>query len=303
MSLLRNLDDAWVPRLAASLDRLARKFPKSPEPAGPLPVILRLRRIDDRWTAAGPLALLREVPQLGAVLIGALVLASSITAYTRRPLPGEGRPRTAVEQPTGDEGLTEGQLGPSIGEDVTAYVEGANERLRSVAVERPDGLVVGVIMFDDYLTPDAVRHLLGPIQARELYYRPPVATGIVRSVRVDDLVRDAEADFRVFAGLRAAEARELRKVAATIENDPAQKREHEKDAALVQREVTMLRGECRCVFAVVVRAQARLLADALQLEDVRTIDVGAVGADLGSFEITVLLPEETVTVTGGNQEL
>lgn len=302
MSLLRKLDDSVVPRLAEALDRVVRKFPKPPEPTGPLPVILRLRRLDDRWTAAGPLALLREVPQLGAVLIGALVLASGMTAFSRRPLPGEARPGTGIEQ-TADDGLTEGQLGPSIGEDVTAYVEGANERLRSVAADRPDGLVVGVIMFDDYLTPEDVRNLLGPIQAREIFYRPPVSTGVVRTVRVDDLVRDAEADFRVYALARAAEARELRKVAATIEGDPEQKREHERDAKVVEREVRMLRGTCRCVFAVVVRAHARLLADALQLEDVRTVDVGAVGADLGSFTFTALLPEETVTVTGGNQDL
>jgi hypothetical protein len=307
VSFLRDLDEKYVPRAAEALDRLVRKFPKGPEPAGPLPVILRLRRWDDRWTAAGPLATLREVPQLGAVVIGALVLTGSITVRLRTDAAERERRPEASASPspgTAASAPTDGPLGPQIGDNVRTYVSDTAKRLRALAPGTPDGMVVAVVSFSAYQTPEQVRDLVGPLQVRQIFFRAPVPLpqGLVHTAAVEDVVTDSKREFRQVARLRAAEARELRKVAATIENDPAQKSEHLKDAALADREVKVLRGRCACVYGVVVRARLRLLVDLLNLGDIRTIDVSAVNALIEDFTFTALLPEERRVVTGGNQE-
>lgn len=305
MSFLKDVDEKYLPRMAEALDRVVRLFPKTPEPTGPLPVILRLRRIDDRWTAAGPLALLRDVPQLGAVLIGALVLANGATIRTRVE---ERREARAAAKPTASPAPFEipddGTLGPDIGDNVRTYVEDTKNRLRGLAPGSPDGMAVAVISFTAYRTPEQVRDLVGVLQVREVFYRAPMPLpqGMPQTVPVIDLVADTQKDMRRVAGLREAEAKELRKVAKTIENDPAQKREHEKDAQIYEREAELLRGFCPCIYAVVVRTRLRLLLDALQSNSIRTIDVSNVDAKLEDFTFTALLPEEKTTVTGGNQE-
>ena len=299
---LRDLDDRLVPRLAAALDRMVRKLPTPPEPTGPATFIVRLRRIDDRYASGGPLALLRDVPQLGAVAIGALVLASGVTVASRTQ-PRQEPPPAA--QDLADPGLvSDGTLGPDLGENVPAYLDATKARLRALAPGRPDGMVVAVISLSSYRTAEQVRDLVGPLQVRQIFYRAPMKLplGIVRTAEVEDVAVDSKREFQRVARLRQAEANELRKVAATIENDPEQKTEHEKDARIYSREAELLRGRCACVYGLVVQARLRMLVDLLNLPTVRTIDVSEVGADLTSFTFSALLPEETVTVTGGNQE-
>jgi hypothetical protein len=305
MSLLRSLDEKYVPRMAEALDRLWGKFPKAPEPTGPLPVILRLRRLDDRWTNAGPLAVLRDIPQLGAVLIGALVLANGATIRARLPERERlAQTPNATQSPGPFEIPDDGTLGPDLGDDVNTYIRDTKARLRSLAPGAPDSIVVAVVMFTAYRTPDDVASLVGTLQVRQVFYRAdmPLPQGTPETVQVIDLVADTRKDMRRIAAVRTAEAKELRKVAATITNDAPQKREHEKDAAIYEHEARILRGRCPCVYAVAVRTRLRLLLDLLQSTSIRAIDVSNVDAKLEDFTFTALLPEEKTTVTGGNQE-
>lgn len=303
MSGLRDLDDKIVPRVAEALDRVARRFPKAPEPTGPLPVILRLRRVDDRWTAAGPLALLRDVPQLGALLIGALLLTNGIVWRVRqdpvRP-PGQQAGSPAGEDTIPDDGT----LGPDLGERVSEYVKTTQTRLRTTMPGSPDGTVVAVVSFAAYRTPEQVAEAVGTLQVHRILYRVPLPLpeGPVQQAPVQDVVADSKREFRRYAAERAAEAAELRKVAATIENDPAQKAEDLRNAALAEREVKILRGRCACIYGVVVRARLRLLTDALNLTSIRAIDISNVDAKVEDFTFTALLPEDKRVVTGSNVE-
>lgn len=304
MSGLRDLDDKIVPRIAEALDRVARRFPKPPEPTGPLPVILRLRRVDDRWTAAGPLALLRDVPQLGAVLIGALLLTNGITWRVRQdPVRPPGQ---AAESPAPGEDTVpdDGTLGPDLGERVSDYVKTTQARLRAAMPGSPDGTAVAVVSFAGYRTPEQVARSVGTLQVHRILYRAPVALpeGPVKQAPVQDVIADSKREFRRLAAERDAEAKELRKVARTIENDPAQKAEDLRNAAIAEREVAILRGPCACIYGVVVRARLRLLADALNLTAVRAIDVSNVDAKVEDFTFTALLPEDRAYVTGSNVE-
>jgi hypothetical protein len=299
---LKDLDDRWLPELARRADALVRKIPKGGEPLGPAPVVERLRRVDDRWTATGPLALLREVPQLGAVAIGALVLANGIALRSRvhpKP-PVAAQQQQPTEAPETDE---DGRLGPGVGDKVAIYVAESRAHLERVGSAQPDGAAVAVVMFSGYRTPAQVRDVVGPLQVRKIFFRVPLPLPqtIVQTSPVQDLVRDSKRAFARYAAIRKRQADELLRVAATIENDPAQKADQEKDAALALREVAVLKGTCRCVFAVVVRGRLRLLLDLLQVPGIRAIDSSGSGGMLEDFTFTALLPEEKSVVTGGNQ--
>jgi hypothetical protein len=305
---LRDLDDRYLADVAAWFDRLVRRFtdrmPKPPPATGPLPVILRLRALDDRWAGSGPLAVLREVPQVGAVLIAALVLGNAATVRARAP---HHPPPVATESPGTSSELPDpaldDHLGPRLGEDVKAYIAAAKRHLDREGAGQPDASVVAVVQLTEYRTPVQVRELLGRIPVTRVLFRAPLRLplGEAHESEVKDLVPDTRKAMARFAARREAEAHELLKVAATIENDPEQKADQEKDARLYQREAAVLKGPCACVFAVVVRAPYRLLFDLAANPNVRVVDAGSPGVDESGYDYSGLLPEETRVVTAGNQ--
>jgi hypothetical protein len=291
--------------MAEWLDRVLKKVPTPPEPSGPAPLIVRLRRVDDRWTRRGPLALVRDVPQVGAIVVFALLLAGAATVKFRHD------PRAAANAGPGpsasqsaDPGVDDGVLGPQIGEKVPLYLAEARDKLARIGAGQPDGVVMAVISFRTYQTPAQAAELLGPIPVKRVFYRAPLplTQTDARSVGVEDLVRDTRKELDRVAAAQAREAANLRQQAATIENDPAQKTEQESDARIYANEAALLRGPCDCVFAVVVRTKLRLLLDLVGRPAVRAIEPSRPGAKLEDFDYFGLLPEEKVTVTGGNQD-
>lgn len=304
---LKDLDDRVLPaigaRVAALLDgRRRRGEPVATRPlAGPAPFIVRLRRLDDRFTSSGPLALFREVPQLAAVLIGAIVLASGI--YVRAHHVPRRPPVTEPTPAPSETPADSGRLGPALGANVNDYVRLATINLQREVQGQPDGVAVAVLMFDSYLTPEAARDLAGVLPIRRVFFRAPLPLGrsTPQTIPVQDVVRDTRAKMRSLAKEDVAKARENRKVAATVENDPEAKADYLKDAASWEAEARLFDGSCPCVYAVVVQARLRLLLDRITAPGVRVIDVGRVGSTLGDYEFTALLPEEKRIVTGGNQ--
>jgi hypothetical protein len=301
MSFLRDLDNRFVPGLAARLERLVDRLP---EPSGPAPLIVRLRRIDDRWTGRGPLALVRDVPQLGAVAIAALVLANAVTISQRiHPNRAAAKPAATRSASPAPGDPDDGHLGPLLGDKVPLYIQSAKEHLLRTAAGSPDGQVIAVISLRSYQTPEQVNALLPGIDVLRVFFRAPLRlpNGEVHDVAVHSLVVDTRKAIARAGASRQAEANELRKVAATIRNDAAMKAEQEKDARIYQQEANLLRGGCDCVFGVVVRAKLRVLADLLNSAPVRVVDAGSPSAGPGDYDFTALLPEEKITATAGNQ--
>jgi hypothetical protein len=291
--------------MAEWVDRLVSRLPSPPEPDGPAPLIVRLRRVDDRWTRRGPLALVREVPQLGAVLVALLVLGGAITVKSRThptPAGANGGPSAAA---TPDLTADDGSLGPHLGDKVPLYLSAARDRLNRLAVGQPDGVVIAVVSFRHYHTPTEVRDLLGPIPVKRVFYRAaalPLKDTVPSSVAVDDIVADSAREFARVATVRLRESAALSKQAATITNDPAEKASEERDATLYAREAAILKGPCDCVYAVAVRTKLRLLAEILLDQPfVRCIDPGRPGGKIEDYDLTALLPDEKTIVTGGNQ--
>lgn len=297
---LRRLDERLVPRLAGFFDRL---IPRPPDPTGPLPIILRLRRVDDRWTRHGPLAIVREVPQLGALAIAALILASGITAASRNDparRAGSGTEQTGPSA-EGDDRL---QIGPQIGEQVDAYVTAARERVTNAATGEPDAGAVAVVTFAQYRTPQQVRDLVGDATVVRILFRVPVALDDYQpdEAAVADLLLDAKKAFVTRALRLETEIGNLQGNIDTNDHDPAQKEFDLAQQEKLRRQVRHLRGACACIYAVIVETKMKHTLELLNKPGIRVVDVSAPNARLGDYEdYDALLPEEKVTVTGGNQ--
>lgn len=302
MGFLADLDDRLLPGLARRLDHLVRKIP---EPDGPAPLIVRLRRVDDRWTRRGPLALIRDVPQLGAVAVVALLVVN-VGVVKARNRPERRPPAEQAADPDATPSPGEvlgGHLGPDLGENVRLYVAAARVRLRNLAATEPDGPVVAVVQFASYRTPEQVRTLLGPLPVARVMYRAPLKLpeGPTHLIGVSDVVRDTRKDFLRVAKHDESEAKGLLDFNKTVVGDPAQVEFNKKEAANQQREAAILRGPCACVYGVVVQAELRQLVDLLVQPSVRVVDPSPPRATVELFDYSALLPEETTTVTAGNQ--
>jgi hypothetical protein len=299
---LRDLDDKYLPELGRRLDRLTRKFPKPPPPTGPLPVILRLRRWDDRWTGAGPLALLRDVPQLGGMLLALLILVGGVTVSQRAE---RTAPPAAAQEPDDPTDPTDDiQVGPRLGEEVGPYLDATRQALLRSAGGEPDGVAWAVVHFNAYKTPEEARRLLGSLEARMVLYRAPLKLprGEQHYRLVKDLVADTRTAFQRRATSNLAEARRLRRESATIENDPAQVDSNLAEARSLEREAAVYRGACRCVYSVVVRGQYRALVEIVNLPGVRGVDAsGDKEATFEELSFTGLLPEDRARVTAGSR--
>lgn len=301
-SPLRRLDDRFVPALAAFFDKIV---PRPPEPTGPLPVILRLRRWDDRWTRRGPLALMREIPQLGALVMAALVLVNGVTVWNRSERQARQAERTGAEPRA--EGDDRTVIGPTIGAKVSDYAAEARRRLVDGSSGQPDAAAVAVVSFSRYRSPEQVRQLVGEAAVVRIFYRPPVplaeadpeASG---EAEVTDLVRDAKKEFLRLAAEYDQKIKELQGVIDTNDHDPAQKAEDERERDRFRRKVRHLRGACECIYAVVVETKMRILVGLAGREGIRVVDPSVPNARLTDYDgYRGLLPEERVTVTAGNQ--
>lgn len=82
---LADLDRRLVPPLARLARQVAdaavRRFPPVPPPVPGSPPLVGL---DHRFTRGGPLRVLRERPQLGLLVVGAILALAVATAAVRR---------------------------------------------------------------------------------------------------------------------------------------------------------------------------------------------------------------------------
>lgn len=298
---LRDLDTRLVPRLAAALrslldgaadrrDRTARTL-TSPSSG-------RLRRLDDRFASTGPLALLRDVPQLGVLLVAAVFLTGAGVAVARNsPESVAEREQVEAEQALP---LT---LGPPVGADVDAHFATARERVVALSDESPDDVLLALVTLSDELTPEQAGAIVAEavsLQVRRAYVRPPVGDGAqVLPVEVPgDVATVLRALFAATAERRAEEQRELLTTAASIPDDAGEtdrrfKAQYVADAGTKGREAAAYRTACACVFALVVEGSARELAELPSLPAVRGVEVARRGASLPALRFDPLPPEVT----------
>lgn len=306
MVTLRGLDDRLVPRLALRLRLLleaasvgkgqlsaaARRARMSV--AGPA-ATASLRRLDDRLAGSGPLALVRNRPQLGlAVAAAVFVAGSGVVLAHSAGAPGSqpARAHDATLLPT--------SLGPSPGTSIAVYLQDTRRRMVALSQASPDGQFLALVSFDRYLTPRQASQLLGGLLVRRVLAHAPVRGAEVLPIPVTTtLVSDVTLSFTANAQRRLRDQREFLALAAAIGAKTPEQRTYRtfyRNAAhTAGLEAADYGGAGRCVFAALVRGRARDLAALPALRGVRAVDLGN-GAD-DTLQLQPLLPEQQVTVT------
>lgn len=297
---LSDLDAKVVPRLAAGLrsllDGVSARVARARRPARARPGAL-LRRLDDRFAGSGPLALLRDVPQLGVLLVSAVFLTGAGVALARsspEPVAGRG----SVED------TRSLSLGPPAGADVDEHFAAAGERLTALSDASPDDELVALVSLREQLTPEQAVALVGAagLQVRRAYVRAPVGgTAEVLPVEVvGDVAGRLGALFSETAAQRAEEQRTLLELAASIPDgagatDAIFRQQYVADARSRGEEAAAYRTACACVLALVVEGPARELAGLPTMPPVRGVEPARRGADLTALDVAPLPPEVTGT--------
>jgi hypothetical protein len=288
---LRALLDGAAQRRAAARETVqaATTTVMAPGPDNPL------RRLDARYAGSGPLALLRDVPQLGLLLIAALVVAGAGVALER-----SGSPRRTTQSAEQLAAVTPTVLGPAPGTKVATYLAAVKKRAAAVSQAAPDGMFTALVSFDSYRTPKEAQALLGDLQVKRVLAHVQAVNAEVLPIPVTTaLVADVDPALTAIAQRKLKDQKEFAALAATIAGTTREEKQFKafyvQAAATAGKEAKIYKAGCRCLFAALVRGKARDLASLPALAGVRAVDIG--GGSEDTLQVQPLLPEQTVTVT------
>ena len=285
---LRELDAALVPRLAAGLRRLLDSAGRGSAGARSIGLSAgRPRRRHARSSGTGPLALLRDVPQLGLLLVVGVLLAGAGIALARNDPGSEQAPSL--------------DLGPPVGVEVDEHLAAAGQRVVALSQDSPELVLLALVSLSDEVTPAQAAELVAgsDVAVRRAYVRAPVggAAEVLAVETPGEVAADLTALYAATAARRAVEQRELELLAASVTavDDPAQRsrQRYAADARTRGREAAAYRAGCACVLALVVEGAARELAGLRALPAVRGLEAARRGAALGALRVEVVPPELT----------
>ena len=313
---LRELDDRLVPRLAGGLRRLLDRVPgvrsRVPPPGArpaAVPAAPATRQneaadpLDDEARRGGLLGLVRDVPQLAALVVAAVFLSAGAFVLDRA---GDERAAERLDVP----GVADGEplspsavLGPEIGADVAGYLARTREDVAALASRDSEGRYIALVHLSDYVTPAALPTALQGLSVGRVYARVPAAGELAEVLEVptpDDPVAVLQAVYaRTAADKRELEA-EFRGLADSIDGtapqDADDKAAYLADADRVAAEAAAYASGCACVFAAVVEGTAAALARLLDAPSVRGVEVAGRGTELAALEVRPLWPEQSGVV-------
>jgi hypothetical protein len=253
-----------------------------------------LRALDDRFASRGPLALLRDVPQLGLLLVAAVFLAGSGIALVRSGDRNRASSRSAAEP------VIATTLGPAPGTNIATYIATTSKRAVIVSRTSPDGTYTALVSFSRYLTPEQSRLLLGELQVKKVLAHVQLPAAEVVPIPVTaTLVEDVGVVFAAVSKRKVRDRKEFVNLAASITGDTKEERQFKAfyldAAATAGKEAAAYGKSCACLFAALVRGRARDLAALPSLPGVRAVDIG--NGDDDTLQLQPLLPEQKVTVT------
>lgn len=303
---LRDLDARLVPRLAAwlraTLDGAGERRRAAVEAArirGQALIAPHeqgvLQRLDDRYARSGPLKLLRDVPQLGLLLVATVFLAAAGAALALSG-PDAVRERQQAER----EASLPLTLGPGVGDQIDQHFAAARERAVDLSRREPDARYLALISLNKALTPEEVGELLleSGLEVRRAYLRAPVPGQPEEIVfqTPGEVVAGLQRVFSEIAARKAEEQQDLLTTAKTIEagtaDEQAFKELYEADAKTAGQEAAAYRTGCACVFALVVEAEAAELAELPALPVVRGVELAPRSVDLAALDVRPLAPSE-----------
>ena len=303
---LDDLDQRLVPRLAARLrafvdaaadrrDRAADRVRATTAAVLQPAPDSRLRALDDRYAGRGPLALMRDVPQLGLLLVAAVFLSGSFVALER----AGDRTRAGSERASGEPEIPT-TLGPAPGTKVAAYIAATRRRAVIVNSTSPDHTYTALISFSSYLTAAQAQSLLGDLQVRKVLAHVQLPSAEVLPIPIaSTVVEDVGVTFAAVSKRKVRDRKEFLNLAASITGQTKEEQQFKAfyldAAATALKEAGAYGKSCACVFAALVRGKARDLAALPALSGVRAVDIG--GGDDDTMQLQPLLPEQKVTVT------
>lgn len=303
---LDELDERLVPRLAVRLRAFVdgageRRARAAGAVRDAVAVVFapgstsRLRRLDDRYATHGPLALLRDVPQLGLLLVAAVFLAGSGVALER-----SGNQRNAASSRTDPDSMLPTALGPDVGTKVADYVAATRKRAVLLSSGSPDGVYTALVSFTRYQTPAQTRLLLGELNVIRVLAHVPLPAAEVLPIPVTStLVEDVGVTFAAIAKRKLRDRQEFLNLATSITGTTKEEQQFKAfygdAAATAGKEAAAYGKSCGCLFAALVRGKARDLAALPALPTVRAVDIGAGEPD--TLQIKPLLPEHKLIVT------
>jgi hypothetical protein len=254
-----------------------------------------LRALDDRYASRGPLALLRDVPQLGLLLVAAVFLTGSGVALERA---GDRQRSSAAQSPGEPEIPT--TLGPAPGTKVAAYIAATRKRAVIVSASAPDHTYTALISFSRYLTAEQAQSLLGDLQVRKVLAHVQLPAAEVLPISIPStVVEDVGVTFSEVSKRKVRDRKEFLNLAASISGQTKEEQQFKAfylDAAATSLKEAKAYGKnCACLFAALVRGKARDLAALPALPNVRAVDIG--GGNDDTMQLQPLLPEQKVTVT------
>lgn len=305
---LRDLDRRVLPVAARAVARVRDRVVALERPEVP-----SVRELDHRYGGKAPLALVREVPQVGFVVIAAVLLAGIATARTQeaantRRDQAASQTVDAPPQQTGSgpaDTVLDGDdvLGPLVGAVTSAYEADAARELDTVADEDPDGRRAALVSLDAYQTPAQLVQLLGTVDVRRVYLRAKAAGKNATQASVDikgGLLADLNKAYASTATQRATAAKEFQGYVDTIDGTSADEQSFKKLYAAFATantvEAQQYRSGCACVFSAIVEADATQLKALSEVAGVRAVEVAGPGLDVGGLQVHPLLPEVKGTV-------
>lgn len=310
MSRLSDLDDRLVPVLAARLRALVDALSGRTAGVGGRVTSWRrsltdptgggfFQRLDARYAARGPLALLREVPQLGLLLVAAVFLGGAGVALARSG-PSDGPARGPGSAIGSGELVT---VGPEVGDEVTAYIEASKARVVDLNRADPDKRYAALVSFVAYAKVEDIATLVEEVATERVFSRARAAgtTAEVLEIEVDQLVPDTLRVFAATAQRKAidqeANLSQARSITSTVPTEIAFKQEFVRQAEVEGKEAAAYRTSCACVFAVLVEGTARQLSELVSVPGVRTVDVAVAGATAKDVSVEqYFLPEDKGTI-------
>ncbi len=298
-----DLDRTWLPRAATVLGRWRRSWAHRRQGAAQSLHALDTRslaQLDARLTRTGPLAFVREVPQVGFLVIAAVFLAGAGTAVSQEADRNRAAQRASAEQQQviggGNETLiARAVLGPDVGDQTTAYEAKAKVSLTGA---RGNDERIALVSLGGYRTPAQLAALLRGTTTERVFLRARAAGAEAAQLPVDikgDLLTDLRAAYATAVTGRLAAQKAYQgyvdTLVVTTSDEQNFKDLYVAFAKATGIEAAQYKGGCACVFAAVVRGTPAQLTALTTRSGVRAVEVAGKGQQLADVQVQPLLPE------------
>ena len=299
---LKDLDERYLPAAAQRVRSIADRVAVQGARVGSWRRSLSgtgLSELDARFAGSGPLALMREVPQVGFVLIAAVFLAGAGTAVTRQSARDKRAEQNVVQAPPASalDGLDPATaLGPDIGQTTTQYFATSLAQLNKAASHQ--GNRFALVSFTDYRTPAQVQSMLAGYPIRRVFLRAKAGGKDAAQLPVDikgaflpalqrayaQTARDRLVAQKSYLGY-------VNSLQVTTKEDQAFKDLYASYATSTGREAREYKRGCACVYAALVEAKAAALPALRVRPFIRGVQVAGPDLTLRQLLVHPLLPE------------